>query len=274
MVALSACKVIQRMPGGGCVVTKIAGVPFGFAQGRLSTSRGAFRLPRSAQDDTGCRPRPSISGCGTISFLSRDSRLDSIPPMPCALFATFSHSLGRRIGLLAALAVVVGVSALLCGQTLPTAPGAAVSLLTPAPGPFTEPGIAVNPSNPQQVVAVFQDNAHASYSQDAGRTWHAAEGVASENYKVSGDVSAAFDNLGHAFICYIAFDKLGTFNYWAHNATRNGVFVRRSLDGGKTWEKDAVAVIAHASDPGIPFEDKPYIVADATHSKYAGNLYI
>jgi hypothetical protein len=198
--------------------------------------------------------------------------------MPCALFATFSHSLGRRIGLLAALAVVVGVSALLCGQTLPTAPGAAVSLLTPAPGPFTEPGIAVNPSNPQQVVAVFQDNAHASYSQDAGRTWHAAEGVASENYKVSGDVSAAFDNLGHAFICYIAFDKLGTFNYWAHNATRNGVFVRRSLDGGKTWEAKQVSVSENASDPGIPFEDKPYIVADSSSgagtSGHAGNLYV
>ena len=26
--------------------------------------------------------------------------------------------------------------------------------------------------------------------------------------------------------------------------------------------------------PGIPFEDKPYIVADTSHGKYAGNLYI
>ncbi len=156
------------------------------------------------------------------------------------------------------------LSTLLCGQTLPTAPGAEVFSLTPAPGPFTEPAVAVNPNNPQQVVAVFQDNAHASYSQDAGRTWHAADGVASENYKVSGDVSAAFDNQGHAFICYIAFDKLGTFNYWAHNATRNGVFVRRSLDGGKTWEAKQVSVSENASDPGIPFEDKPYIVSDTT----------
>ena len=68
--------------------------------------------------------------------------------------------------------------------------------------------------------------------------------------------------------------KLGTENYWAHGATRNGIFVRRSLDGGRTWEKDASVVISHPTEPGIPFEDKPYIVADATHSKYAGNLYI
>jgi hypothetical protein len=175
------------------------------------------------------------------------------------------------------LAALICPSASLCGQALPKAPGAEVFPLTPTPGPFTEPAIAVNPNNPQQVVAVFQNHAHASYSQDAGHTWHAAEGVASQNYRVSGDVSTAFDNAGHAFISYIAFDKLGTFNYWAHNATRNGVFVRRSLDGGKTWEAQ-VSVSENASDPGIPFEDKPYIVADTTSgtnkSGYAGNLYV
>lgn len=84
----------------------------------------------------------------------------------------------------------------------------------------------------------------------------------------------AFDNHGHAFLCYIAFDKLGTFNYWARGATRNGIFVRRSLDGGKTWEADHVPVAEQPTAAGIPFEDKPYIVADNTKSRYAGNLYI
>jgi Neuraminidase (sialidase) len=160
------------------------------------------------------------------------------------------------------------------GEDLPKAPQSHVFNLTPAPGYFTEPGVSVNPENPQQVVAVFQDNAHASYSTDAGNTWQVAEGVDPKNYRVSGDVSAAFDNKGHAFVCYIAFDKLGTFNYWAHGATRNGIFVRRSLDGGKTWEADHIPVAEEPSAPGIPFEDKPYIVADNTKSKFAGNLYI
>jgi len=115
---------------------------------------------------------------------------------------------------------------------------------------------------------------HASYSTDAGNTWQSAEGVDPKNYRVSGDVSAVFDNRGHAFVCYIAFDKLGTFNYWAHGATRNGIFIRRSLDGGKTWEADHVPVAEQPTADGIPFEDKPYIVADATKSKFAGNLYI
>jgi hypothetical protein len=163
---------------------------------------------------------------------------------------------------------------LLQGQDLPKAPQAQLFTLTPAPGFFTEPAIAVNPANPQQVVGVFQDNVHAAYSQDAGRTWQPAENVDPKNYKVSGDVSVAFDNLGHAFVCYIAFDKLGTFNYWAHGATRNGIFVRRSLDGGKTWEAEHIPVAEQTSSAGIPFEDKPWIVADNSKSRYAGNLYI
>ena len=169
--------------------------------------------------------------------------------------------------------LVLTIAASLHAQELPKAPDAHVFTLTPAPGYFTEPAVAVNPVNPQQVVAVFQDNAHAAYSTDAGASWQ-SEDVAPKNYRVSGDVSAAFDNQGHAFICYIAFDKLGTFNYWAHGATRNGIFVRRSLDGGKTWEANHVPVAEQPSTPGIPFEDKPYIVADNSKSKYAGNLYI
>jgi hypothetical protein len=173
---------------------------------------------------------------------------------------------------LLAIPAVAQISA--TSSDLPTPPGARVIKLTAKPGDFTEPSVAINPNDLRQLVGAFQVNASVSYSRDAGQTWTLAEGTAPADYKVSGDVSVAYDDQGHAFLCYIAFDKLGTENYWAHGATRNGIFVRRSLDGGQTWDKDASIVIAHASDPGIPFEDKPYIVADATHSKYAGNLYI
>jgi hypothetical protein len=180
----------------------------------------------------------------------------------------------RRFASASVFILLFSISVLLQSQDLPKAPHAQVFTLTPTPGYFTEPGIAVNLTNPQQVVAVFQDNAHAAYSWDAGRTWQLAEGVDPKNYRISGDVSVAFDNQGHAIICYIAFDKLGTFNYWAHGATRNGIFVRRSPDGGKTWEADHIPVAEQPSSPGIPFEDKPYVVADNSKSKYAGNLYI
>ncbi|HEV2425282.1 MAG TPA: sialidase family protein [Terriglobia bacterium] len=159
-------------------------------------------------------------------------------------------------------------------QELKLAPGAEVQNITPKPGYFTEPGVAINPANPQQVLVAYQDNAHVAYSFDAGKTFTVADNTPSKDYRVSGDVSITYDKQGHAFLCYIAFDRLGTTNYWAHGATRNGIFVRRSLDGGKTWEDNEYVVAAQKTEPGIPFEDKPYIVADNTDSRYAGTLYV
>jgi hypothetical protein len=156
---------------------------------------------------------------------------------------------------------------------LPAAPGAALTMVTPEPGYFTEPSIAVDPNHPQNVIAAYQDNAHIAYSTDAGKTW-TAENVESKEYRVSGDVSVTYDNQGHAFLCYIAFDKLGTFSYWGHNANRNGIYIKRSMDGGKTWDEKEIAVSAQPQKQGIPFEDKPYIVADNSKGPYAGNLYI
>jgi hypothetical protein len=166
------------------------------------------------------------------------------------------------------------LSALLAAQQLATAPAAHVITVTADPGYFNEPSIAVNPRNPQQVVAAYQVPAHIAYSRDSGATWTEVPGIAPKNYKISGDVSVTYDTQGHAILCYIAFDKLGTTNYWGHNATRNGIFIKRSLDGGRTWEENAIPVIEHATQPGIPFEDKPYIVADNTNGRYSGNLYV
>jgi len=153
-------------------------------------------------------------------------------------------------------------------------PGATIVNLTRHRGYFNEPSVAINPRDPRQVVVAYQTGARIVYSQDAGGHWRTASETMPRNYAVSGDVSVAYDNLGHAFLCYIAFDKLGTDEYWGHNATRNGVFVRRSLNGGQTWEATAIPVLEHPTEPGIPFEDKPYIVADNTRGPYAGNLYV
>ena len=171
-----------------------------------------------------------------------------------------------------AIAALLGVSA--SPQGLPKAPKSLVTTVTPRPGFFTEPSIAVNPEKPEQVVAAFQDNAHIAYSADAGRHWQLATGIEPPNYRVSGDVSVTFDNQGRAFICYMAFNKLGTFNYWGHNSSRNGIYVRRSLDGGATWETQDVAAIEQPDESTVPWEDKPYIVADTGRGPYAGNLYL
>lgn len=160
------------------------------------------------------------------------------------------------------------------GAALPFAPQASVVNLTPQPGYFTEPAIAIDPDNPQHLTAAFQDNAHAGYSTDGGATWAVATGTESTRFRVSGDVSIAYDTHGHAILCYMAFDKLGTFNYWGHNSSENGLFVRRSLDGGRTWEAQDIPIVQHADGSAAPWEDKPYLVADDSHSRYGGNLYV
>jgi len=160
-------------------------------------------------------------------------------------------------------------------QNSAPAPGSKVVTISPRYGSFSEPSVAINRINPSQIVAAFQSPAAVAYSQDDGQHWQMASGVSPADYRVSGDVSITYDILGHAIVCYIAFDKLGTPQYWAHGATRNGVFVRRSLDGGKTWEANAVPVDGQPTHPGMPFEDKPYLVADNNpDSPFAGNLYV
>ena len=202
-----------------------------------------------------------------------------IPATCASRWLSFSHNLNlRTFHVIFSITVLLVIAGSLSAQLPPKAPNSSVITLTPQPGFFTEPGIAINPNNPQQVVAVYQDNAHAAYSFDAGRSWQIATGVESTSYRVSGDVSATYDNQGHAFICYIAFDKLGTLGYWGHNSSRNGIYVRRSLDGGKTWEpKDIAATEQPDKTPDqkdVPWEDKPYMVADNSRGPYAGNLYI
>ncbi len=161
-------------------------------------------------------------------------------------------------------------------SSLPRAPGARVVNISPSDGRGNEPGIAVNWKNPNQIVGVYQGNAKAAYSTDAGQTFTLAEGTAPTDWRSAGDVSTTFDNKGHAFLCYLTFDKLGTTSYWAHGAGRNGIYVRRSLDGGKTWERDAIAIKAFPTgkEPDIQWEDMPRMFADnAPNSRYAGNLY-
>ena len=160
-------------------------------------------------------------------------------------------------------------------EPLPRAPGARVSTITD-PGPFTEPGIAIDPRNARHVVGVYQNQASASWSTDGGATWTGAEGTVPPNYKVAGDVSVTIDRHGHAFLCYIAFDRTGVTSYWALGGSRGGIFVRRSPDGGKTWAKEPNVVVEHPeTKPGLPWEDMPSIVADTREkSPYVGNLYI
>jgi hypothetical protein len=139
----------------------------------------------------------------------------------------------------------------------------------------SEPSIAVNPNNPSQVLAAFQP-ATVAYSTDGAQTFSTADLPPIEGWRTGGDVSVAFDNKGSAYLSTLHFDKLGSMSYWAHAAGKNAIFVRRSPDGGKTWDRDATAVkIYDGVGADSHMEDMPRIFADAqAHSRYAGNVYV
>ena len=67
----------------------------------------------------------------------------------------------------------IGLTGMLYGQELAKAPQAHVFSLTPTPGYFTEPGVAVNPAN-SAVIYVGTD-AGVGMSTDGGASWNAAD---------------------------------------------------------------------------------------------------
>lgn len=179
-------------------------------------------------------------------------------------------------------------SAALSQTPLPPAPDRNVLTISKPEVRGNEPSIVVNPNNPEQVVVTFQP-ATIAYSQDGGKTFSTADLPPVEGWRGGGDVSVAFDDKGHAYLSTLHFEKLGSMSYWAHGAGKNGIFVRRSLDGGKSWERSAVPVKIFTAgeresdehkqdrdgDHESHMEDMPRIFADTNpRSPHAGNIYV
>jgi hypothetical protein len=120
-----------------------------------------------------------------------------------------------------------------------------------------ETAIAIDPSDPDRIVAVAQGSGCYHYrSTDGGATW--TEGSIAGQIDL-GDPTLAMDANGIAYYGYI-----GT---WGHS----GIFISRSSDGGVTWQP-GVPVLAHTG--GALFEDKEYPACDRTNGLYAGSLYV
>lgn len=172
-------------------------------------------------------------------------------------------------------AVLLVAASGLAQESLPPAPHRHITIVSPQDVHANEPSIAVNPNNPNQVVAAFQP-AGIAYSTDGAQTFALAELPPIEGWRGGGDVSVAFDNKGNVYLSTLHFEKLGSASYWGHGAGRNGIYVRRSHDGGKTWDKDAVPIKAfQKEEPNMPMEDMPRVFADSQpKSPYAGNVYV
>jgi hypothetical protein len=140
-----------------------------------------------------------------------------------------------------------------------------------AAGPHNETSIAVNPTNPDNIIGGANDyqlglnpgghvtesvasRAHVSF--DGGKTWSMYPIFTNSAYQGTGDPAVAFDASGHAYYATLGFRFVGPFN-----ATNPDVIVGNSADGGKTWKSVRVASGSGTATSVGDLLDKEYITA-------------
>jgi len=145
------------------------------------------------------------------------------------------------------------------------------------PGTEAEPWLAMDPEDPNRLLALYQEDRFPSIggaraltfalTTDGGRHWR--EGLLPNLTTASGgsldrasDPWAAFGT-GHAVYCSgLAFDEADS---------RGGIYVSISKDGGETWA-DPVQVHAQSADA---IDDKDAIAVDNDpRSPYLGRVYV
>ena len=175
-----------------------------------------------------------------------------------------------RLLVLAALAAPVYLRAQ--QVSLPRAPGARVVTITPEGKTGSEPSIAINRQNPAHLVATTGAGLLA-YSTDSARTFTTVNPAANGG-RTGGDPSLVFDDRNNAYFSYLWITKLGSTSYWGHGSGPNAVIVRRSADGGQSWDNETPISEFTDRDPVIKLADMPRIWADENpRSPHHGNLY-
>ncbi|HRP01292.1 MAG TPA: hypothetical protein PLE30_01475 [Candidatus Kapabacteria bacterium] len=161
----------------------------------------------------------------------------------------------------------------------------------------TETWIALDYNNPSNIIATANDNVYlggadnwrmsAFVTTDAGKTWfhsptprnYGQYFTPNQNRATIFDPAITFDSQGNV---YYAYGYAETY-YDGNDKNKNGVFVVKSTDKGKTWdglqegsENGIVAISTDAfGSSNQPFHDRYTISADrSATSPYKDNVYI
>ncbi|HKJ44561.1 MAG TPA: sialidase family protein [Balneolales bacterium] len=139
-----------------------------------------------------------------------------------------------------------------------------------------EVSIAINPTNPQNMVAAFItrqkefpgiDN-NSYVTMDGGKTWKKVHTINPMN-RVQGDDGLDFSSNGIVYHSYLSF--YGIFG-GKKAFPSTGIYMSASFNGGETWPR-RTRVVEHLNTPD-PMEDKPYVEVDnSPDSPYKGNVY-
>jgi hypothetical protein len=192
-----------------------------------------------------------------------------LPVLPASPVGQFSSTLSS--GVLMALQHVTESS----NQFVSLASGDDVQVST-STLPQNEPSVAVNPSNPQHLVAGANDqlltrNWLAVYtSSDSGLTW--TNGLipmtgALGNFQEASDPAVSFSENGTLYYSGVA------FNILRGNAVAGTVFVSKSTDDGSSFPLTTIVASGSNKIGGI-FNDKPYLGIDETTGQFAGRVYV
>lgn len=145
-----------------------------------------------------------------------------------------------------------------------------------------EPTIAVNPLEPNNLIAAWMHSAEQEQieivvvsSEDAGATWADPRslGHVDPAYTVSADVSVAFDSAGTAHLTYIEIepdpDVGASCEFHIGSAE---VVHRRSDDGGRNWS--APVRVRHSTDTPDFAIDRPWVAVDRSGGPFDGRVYV
>ncbi|MGB7620945.1 MAG: beta/gamma crystallin-related protein, partial [Terriglobia bacterium] len=134
----------------------------------------------------------------------------------------------------------------------------------------SESSIAINPQNPQQIVAgskKFKDikkydfTLATAWSTDGGLTWTESAEVPIPVWEGISDPALAWDDSGNVYLVALPFSKLPA------EPNRVGIAVYKSTDGGQTWSKPN---LIHASGE----DDKQWAAGDGNPaSPFRGRIY-
>jgi hypothetical protein len=142
---------------------------------------------------------------------------------------------------------------------------------TKSVGPHNETSIAVNPTDPNNIIGGANDyqlglnpgghvsetllsRAHVSF--DGGQTWTEYPLNANSTYQATGDPAVAFDAAGNAYYATLGFRFVGPFN-----AQNPDVLVGSSADGGQSWSTSRIAQGSGVETSVGDLLDKEYVAA-------------
>jgi len=129
-----------------------------------------------------------------------------------------------------------------------------------------EQQIMINPTNPNNVVAIWRDfrlgyrQVGIGYSTSGGETWtDKLIGFQINPFEWESDPGLTVDRWGNFYAVTLCLNEA---------APTSGICIYKSADGGVSWAGPIIV------DSGQAFEDKELMTCDRTGGDYDGNLYI